>query len=266
MLCARNISFSVSSRALLDDVSVSLRPGRLLAVVGPNGAGKSTLVSLLSGERRPSRGTIELDGRALSSYSARELAHRRAVVPQANHLDFPLTVAEVVLLGRSVPGLLEPTAADQQQCQDILARVGLAGFASRHCTTLSGGERQRMHLARAFLQLAKAANSGTDRLLLLDEPTASLDLAHQLQVLQEVRKEAGDGCAVLVVLHDLNLAARYADEIMVMGNGRVAGHGTPREIFDDGLLSGVFGCVIEANRSPGGGEPFVLPQMCRSRE
>ncbi len=249
-------------------VDLTLHGGEFVVVAGPSGSGKSSLLHLMAGLDDPDEGTVRFAGtdlRALGDAARAELRRRSiGFVFQAFNLVPVLSAYENVEYGLWLNGV--SGAARRKRALEMLDAVGLSHRGSHRPDHLSGGERQRMHLARAFLQLAKAAEARADRLLLLDEPTASLDLAHQLQVLQEVRKESGDGCAVLVVLHDLNLAARYADEIMVMGNGRVAGHGTPREIFDDGLLSGVFGCVIEANRSPGGGEPFVLPQMCRARE
>ena len=261
MLHARSLGYAIGEQALVQEASLDVRPGSLTVVVGPNGAGKTTLVRLLSGELRPASGVLTLDGRSMRAISAPELARRRAVVPQAAQLTFAFTIEEVVMLGRTVPGLDDGERA-RDVCRAALERVGLSGFAGRLYTELSGGERQRVHLARAFAQLGNWRRNDGTTLLFLDEPTSNLDLAHQLSILQEVRKEAADGLAAVAVLHDLNLASCFADRVILMSAGRVVRAGTPREIFTDDLLSTVFGCVVRANVQPAAHVPFVLPQAC----
>ncbi|KAB2943917.1 MAG: heme ABC transporter ATP-binding protein [Hyphomicrobium sp.] len=260
MLQARAATFCVNGKALVSNIDLSVPPGKLIALVGPNGAGKSTLLRLLSGELAATSGTIELDGRALSSYSAAQLARRRAVVPQSTALSFPFTVREVVLLGATVPGFVTPPAHIERAASECIRTVGLAAFEHRLFTHLSGGERQRVHIARALLQLAIAERPSTEpAILLLDEPTASLDLAHQGVVLDEARRQARDGRAVLAILHDLNLAAVYADQLVLLSKGRLAAQGSAREVFRDDLLSRVYGCEVRTNVTPPQGGPFVLP-------
>lgn len=260
MLVAQAATFKVNGRALVDSVDLALKPGALLVLVGPNGAGKSTLLRLLSGELSPTSGAIHLDDRKLGDYSAPELSRRRAVVSQGTPLSFPFSVREVVLLGASVPGFAAPPARVQQIAGECIASVGLQGLGDRLFTKLSGGERQRVHIARALLQLRVADFPQQQRtVLLLDEPTANLDLAHQSSVLNEARREARAGRAVLAILHDLNLAAAYADEIVLLSRGRVAAQGSAGEVMRDGLLSEVYGCPVRTNVTPRGGVPFVLP-------
>ena len=261
MLQTRSLSYAIGERSLVDDASLDVKPGSLTVVVGPNGAGKTTLVRMLSGELRPTSGDLTLDGRPLRAFSARGLAVRRAVVPQAAQLTFAFTVEEVVLLGRTVPGLDDSERA-RALCRVALERVGLLDFARRSYTALSGGERQRVHLARAFAQLGNWRRNDGTTLLFLDEPTSNLDLAHQLSILREVQKDAAEGLAVVAVLHDLNLASCFADRIVLMSAGRIVRVGPPPEIFRDELLSTVFGCVVRANVSPAPDVPFVLPQAC----
>lgn len=254
-----------NGKALITKVDLDLRPGRLIAVIGPNGAGKSTLLRLLSGELRATEGEIKLDGRALGSYHAAELARRRAVVPQATALAFPFTAREVVLLGATVPGFVAPSERLEREAAECLRTVGLLGLADRLYTYLSGGERQRVHIARALLQLAVArAPDAPPSILLLDEPTASLDLAHQDVVLSEARRQTREGRAVLAVLHDLNLAAAFADELVLMSGGRVQAVGTPTEVLRDELLSRAYGCDVRTNATPKPGVPFVLPHARRN--
>ncbi len=262
MLELRRASYEANGRVMLAEVDMRLEPGKLNILVGPNGAGKSTLLRLLSGELSPTAGQALIDGRRLGSMGAGELARRRAVVSQSTPLSFPFTVREVVLLGASVPGFGTPRPAIEAAASEALTVMGLAGFGQRFYTQLSGGERQRVHIARALLQLA-ATDGGNSQpaTLLLDEPTASLDLAHQAIVLGEARRQANTGRAVLIVLHDLNLAAAYADEIVLMSGGRIAARGTAGDVMQDTILSDVFGCAVRTNVIPRAGTPFVLPHI-----
>lgn len=264
MLEAQGITVERRGRKLLDDVYASVQPGRVTAIVGPNGAGKSTLLKVLAGELKPTSGQTLLDGRSLATFSAAELAGRRAIVPQSTALSFPFTVLEVVKLGASVPGFDQNPDHNRRLADDALADVALQAFRDRLYAELSGGERQRVHIARALCQLSSATRHRQHTaVLLLDEPTSSLDLAHQSLVLAEVREQARDGRAVAVVLHDLNLAAAWADEVLLMSRGRIAARGAPAAIFKDDLLSAVFGCVIEANKTPPAGVPYMLPHLLR---
>ena len=260
MFAARSATYRINGNTLVEDIDLALVPGKLIAIVGPNGAGKSTLLRLLSGEIAPTSGSVELDGRSLRSFTPVELARRRAVVAQSTALSFPFTVREVVLLGASVPGFVAPSYAVERTAKSCIVRVGLEKLENRLFTQLSGGERQRVQIARALLQLAIAnLPAGTTSALLLDEPTSSLDLAHQGVVLDEARRQARDGRAVLSILHDLNLAAAFADELVLVSAGRIVARGSAREVLQDELLSEVYRCRIRANATPPPGIPFVLP-------
>jgi iron complex transport system ATP-binding protein len=264
MLDAQGIVVERRGRKLLDDVFAAVQPGRVTAIVGPNGAGKSTLLKVLGGELKPTSGKVMLDGRSLATFTAAELAARRAIVPQSTTLSFPFTVLEVVKLGASVPGFDQHPAHSRRLADDALSDVALEDFRDRLYAELSGGERQRVHIARALCQLSSAPRQRQQTaVLLLDEPTSSLDLSHQSLVLAEVREQARDGLAVAVVLHDLNLAAAWADEVVLMSKGRIAARGVPAAIFKDDLLSDVFGCAIEANKTPPAGVPYMLPHLLR---
>jgi iron complex transport system ATP-binding protein len=260
MLQARDVTYAINGSTLVAGVDVEVRPGRVVVLIGPNGAGKSTLLRLLGGELKPTRGEVLLDARALKSFSAAELARRRAVVPQASVLTFPFTVLEVVMLGVSVPGFDTAPPMARAAGLEALDAVGLRALASRLYVHLSGGERQRVHIARSLSQLATAAvHPGETRCLLLDEPTSSLDLAHQSLVLAAIRRQAGLGIAVVAVFHDLNLAAAAADELVLLEGGRVMAAGQAGEVLKDDLLSAAYGCQVLTNRTPGNGQPFVLP-------
>jgi iron complex transport system ATP-binding protein len=263
VLEARDIIVERSGKRLLDGLSVRLTAGRVWAVSGPNGAGKTTLLRVLAGELRASRGTVTLDGVDLASLPPGQLARRRAVVPQASLLAFPFTALEVVLLGITVPGFAPPAKEARERAADALASVGLRGFEDRFYQHLSGGERQRVHVARALCQLSQRRDPEGAPVLLLDEPTSSLDLAHQMDVLAEVRRCARRGWLVLVILHDLNLAATFADELILLDRGRVAAAGAPAEVIQDNVLSPVYRCALRSSRIPRRGVPFLLPQTIR---
>jgi len=253
---ASGITVRVGSRTLVDRVDLAVAPGQVVALIGPNGAGKSTLLRVMAGERRPTAGQVRLHGEDVAAAKPRALAEMRAVLAQSVSLSFPFTVNEVVGLGvpqRVAPGRsVELTAA-------ALAEVGLAGMGARTATSLSGGEQQRMHLARVLVQLRAAPADGKARYLLLDEPTASLDLAHQLLVLRIARAHAASGGGVLAVLHDLNLAAMVADEIVALDGGRIAARGRPDQVITDRLLKEVYRVDLKVGAAPMG-SVFALPQ------
>jgi len=255
VVAAHTVVVRAGAKALLAGVSLTVAPGETVVLVGPNGAGKSTLLRVLAGELSPRSGFVELRGRPLVGYSPRELALHRAVLSQSTHVAFPFTVADVVRMGagdrsgRRIDDLTETALAD----------VDLTAFRERVITTLSGGEQQRAHFARVLVQLACGEDAHGPGLLLLDEPTASLDLKHQLDMLEAVRRCARRGVAVVAILHDLNLATLAADRIVVLDQGRVAAAGTPAETVTDELLLRVFKCATAVGRLPPPGVPFVLP-------
>jgi iron complex transport system ATP-binding protein len=260
MLEARGIVLERRGRRLLDGIDLAIGSGRVTAIIGPNGAGKSMLLRVLAGELSPTGGSVRLDGSELGTFSATALSHRRAVVPQSTNLSFPFTVVEVVRLGASVPGFDGIRTRAHEIADQALSTVGLDGFSTRLYNELSGGEKQRVHIARALCQLDAAHRAeGETAVLMLDEPTSSLDLAHQVRILNEARRQAAMGRAVLIVIHDLNLAAAWADDIVLLGAGRILARGRPTDIFDNEILSDAYGCAIEVNRTPEAGVPYMLP-------
>ncbi|MFD0267365.1 heme ABC transporter ATP-binding protein [Streptomyces sp. NPDC127106] len=251
----------LGGRAVLAGIDLAARAGEVLALVGPNGAGKSTLLAALAADLPAASGTVRIDGRPAGAWAAPELALRRAVLPQAAELSFPFTVAEVVAMGRApwagtgVAGAAGAADADADADGEAVARAMAAtevsGFADRPFTALSGGERARVALARVLAQQAP--------LLLLDEPTAALDLRHQELVLRICRERAAAGDAVVAVLHDLGLAAAYADRIAVLEGGRIAADGPPAKVLRADLLSQVYRQPVEVLPHPQSGIPMVLP-------
>ncbi|MFE9764842.1 heme ABC transporter ATP-binding protein [Streptomyces sp. NPDC005808] len=247
---AEGLHVRLGAREVLCGVDVTARAGEVLALVGPNGAGKSTLLGALAADLRPSAGVVRIHGRPAAQWSAPELALRRAVLPQSAALSFPFTVDEVVRMGRA------PWAgqcdADEVAVAEAMAVTEVAPFAGRPFSALSGGERARVALARVLAQRAP--------LLLLDEPTAALDLRHQELVLRVCRERAHAGDAVVVVLHDLGLAAAYAHRVVILSAGRAVADGPPAGIFTDALLSDVYKQPVEVFPHPRTGEVLVSPR------
>ncbi|GAA0519095.1 hemin import ATP-binding protein HmuV [Paractinoplanes deccanensis] len=248
---ASGVEVTLGGRKVVDGVDLHADPGEVVALVGPNGAGKSTLLAALAGDL-PTPGRIEIAGRELRSYKKADLARERAVLPQRSALSFPFTAGEVVRMGRA-PWAGRPEAAeDDEAVAEAMRRTEVTGFAARPFQALSGGEQARVALARVLAQRTP--------LLLLDEPTAALDLRHQELVLMVARERAGAGAAVVVVLHDLGLAAAYADRVSVLAAGRVRAEGRPAEVFTEELLTEVYQHDVEVLPHPRTGTPLVVPR------
>jgi iron complex transport system ATP-binding protein len=240
MLEARDITYRVGGRALISGVSVRFEPGRLHLVVGPNGAGKSTLVKVLARLLRPHEGRVEYEGFDVSRAGELELAKRRAVLSQAVEVAFPLTVREVVMLGRHPHFGGRPGPSDEQVVDELMSFFEVTEFAERDYQTLSGGERQRANFARVLAQLWRAGTSC--RYLFLDEPLTFLDIRHQIEFMKKVRDFAAASDVVTVgVVHDLNLAARFADQVVLIDKGSVVADGAPREVLTAERIRDVFG-------------------------
>ncbi|MFJ4332438.1 heme ABC transporter ATP-binding protein [Streptomyces sp. NPDC088935] len=251
LAAAEGLRVRLGGRPVLDGVDVEVRAGEVLALVGPNGAGKSTLLGALAADVPAAEGVVRVHGRPVTDWSAHELALRRAVLPQSASLSFPFAVAEVVRMGRAPWAGGDREDEDDTAVVEAMARTEVTGFAERPFSSLSGGERARVALARVLAQRAP--------LLLLDEPTAALDLRHQELVLRLCRQRARAGEAVVVVLHDLALAAAYADRVALLRSGRIAAGGPPSEVFAEGLLSEVYDQPVEVFPHPRTGALLVVP-------
>lgn len=245
---------------VLTGISLRCDAGDILGLLGPNGAGKSTLLRLIAGDTKLLQGNAELGGQPLSSWGATARAQRVAYLPQASSLTFPFTVAEVVGLGRL------PHAAGRQ-CDAALVEWALAATDTQHIADrlyplLSGGEKQRVQLARVLCQLETDASGGAlnGKLLLLDEPTAALDLRHQQQLVALLRQLAQRGCTVLVALHDINLLSSLCHRVMVINRGHGIALGTPTAVFSADFLHALYGTALHISRHPTGDYPLVFPE------
>lgn len=245
-------SVELGGRAVLHTVDLPILAGEVLALVGPNGAGKSTLLAALAGDVPLHSGEIRLAGRPLKQWRAQELALRRAVLLQQVQLSFPFNVLDVVRMGRAPWSNTAAAENDDELVAAAMRATDVTNFAQRKFSHLSGGEKARVALARVLAQ--------DTAVLMLDEPTAALDLRHQELVLQVARAHAATGRAVVVVLHDLNLAAGYADKVAVLEQGRLAALGTPAEVLTEELLSRVYQYGIDVMPHPVSGRTVVLPR------
>ncbi len=256
LLEADSLSVFAGRKTLIDRVSLSFTPGQTVAVIGPNGAGKSTLLRALSGEIRPQSGQVRLNGKTITSYLPHVLATHRVVLSQQINITFPFTVAEVVGMGANG----EATAKTEASIDLVLAELDLLELADQPINTLSGGEQQRVHFARVLVQHAHGQARDGCGIMLLDEPTANLDLRHQLGLLDIAKRRALRGALVIAIFHDLNLAALFATHVIVMNRGCIDSHGPPEETIIDKMLERVFEIETAVSQLPESGAPFVLPQ------
>ncbi len=248
--CNLDVRYGGAAGPAICGITCATTEGRLLAVAGPNGSGKTTLLRALTGAVVPSAGAATVAGRAAHHWPPRELARVIAVVGQREEIAFPLSVAETVMLGRyaRLGALGSPGSADHAAVNDAVERCDLTALTHRVVDTLSGGEWQRVRLARALAQEPRA--------LLLDEPNAALDVRHEMELFELVRSLVDGGIAGLVVTHHLNLAARYADEVLLLDRGSVVACGTPADVFREEVLSRVFEWPLAVTQWRG-----VAPQM-----
>jgi iron complex transport system ATP-binding protein len=247
------VDFSYFDGLVLEDINLSVKAGEMVGLLGPNGSGKTTLIKLASGILKPRRGEVRLDGNRVTDLSRRFIASKVAVVPQQFHIPFAFTASEVVMLGRTpfFRTLADESEADKQVVDNSLKLVGINELAERRFDELSGGERQKVILAMALAQQPK--------LLLLDEPTVHLDIAHQMEILELVRElNMGRGLTVVAAMHDLNQASLYFDRLILLKGGRVWADGTPQEVLTEAGISEVFAASVKVEVHPLTGAPHIV--------
>jgi iron complex transport system ATP-binding protein len=251
------VRYGKAARPALDGVTMTVPDGALYVVLGPNGSGKSTLMKAILGVIRPAGGAVRVGGKETQAWTRKELARAVGAVPQAEHLAFPLSVREFVAMGRYPHlGPLRPEGdRDRAAIQGALDRCDVRELVGRDVMTLSGGELQRVRIARALAQEPSA--------LVLDEPTASLDIRHEMSIFQLLRNSADGGMTVLLITHHVNLAARFADRILLLHGGRVAAEGGVQEVFREETLARVYGWPVAVREDPVSGAPQVTPLLGR---
>lgn len=266
MLEAKNISVRIGKAELLTDVTLTVRPGELTALVGPNGAGKSTLLKVISGSITPVEGRVSVDGKALANHDDHSMAKKRAVLSQSATLDFPFSVRQVAMLGRNPHIIGKETLLDERIIKEALFSVEAEHLYDRKFVTLSGGEQQRVQLARVLSQIWDKPDNGS-RYLFLDEPTNGLDIAHQHMSLQVARGFADNDTGVVAVLHDLNLASQYADKVMILNEGECFAYGSPKEVFTAGNIEEAFGVTVAIIDDPTeSGRDLIVPTGISGRK
>lgn len=252
LLQASNLHLSYGEQQILRGVDLAVHAGEVVVLVGPNGAGKSSLLALMSGDISPDHGQIHLNQKNIAISSAKELARQRATLLQEVRVAFPFSVAEVVRMGRAPWRDTDESEHDDQVVATALAIADVSHLVERRYPSLSGGEKARASFARVLAQ--------EPSVLMLDEPTAALDIGHQERVLQQARRCAGAGDAVLVVLHDLTLAAAYADTVVLLNDGQVVDQGPPAQVFQASVLTEVYNYPIEVFAHPNSADILVVPR------
>lgn len=251
MLKVQGVSYRVGRHYLVRDVSLTVEVGTFVAIVGANGAGKTTLLKLMAGDLFPESGMILLNDKPLKSYTMRELALQRAVMPQQISIAFDFSVYDVVMMGRYPHSRTSQAKDDRAIVETMLVRTQTENLRDQAFATLSGGEQARVTLARVLAQQTP--------LLLLDEPTSALDLRHQQLALTIAREWVNDGHTVIAILHDLNLAALYADRIVMMAEGQLRYQGTPREVLIPSLIEEIFKIPVQVHEHPQQTVPLIIP-------
>jgi len=257
MLRTENISFSVGKKQILKNVSASFLPGEFNMILGPNGSGKSSFLKIFSGEINKFQGTVLYDDKKIKELRKEELAKKRAVMSQQADLSFPLLVEEVVMMGRYPHFTFNPNKKDIAICNEVIERMNLVEFKERNYLTLSGGEKQRVQYARVLAQVWEKPTDGY-RYLFLDEPLNSLDISYQHEFLQVAVELIKDHTVLIAVMHDINLAAHYADNLFFFKEGELVVHGKPKDILSAGMIEKVFNIKTTVIENPVTGKPLII--------
>ena len=246
---AQEICVQIGGKVVLDRVSVEVEQGKVIGLIGPNGAGKSTLLNVLSGELRPESGSVVFDGLPIHDLPPKTLAKSRAVMSQASSIVFDFTVEEIIRMGWVQDDMYLHGVAEQA-LQSVASVCDIDALLNRRYRTLSGGEQRRVQFARTLLQIWRIEKTNDTRYLLLDEPTANLDIAHELAVLRQANEVAESRVGVLVVLHDLNLAARFTNELVLLSAGKVIAHGSTDNVLNAKQLEEAYGTPLLVEEHP----------------
>lgn len=259
MITVNHLSYDINGSRLLRDVTVNFQMAQLNVILGPNGAGKSTLIKAVSGEIERIHGDVSIAEINLGDWNPQKLACRRAVVAQFNQIAFPFTVAEIVMMGLLPSSVYSKNLASENEVHAIMEDLEITHLSNRIYSTLSGGEQQRVSIARALVQVLSANNNNESCYLLLDEPTANLDLKHQHELLRLLKRKIQNSYCVVMILHDINLALQYADNVVLMKEGEVVETGSINDVISENTLNTIFSVQgILKNVEDGGKRFFIL--------
>lgn len=260
MMEIRSLSVSKGKKQILKNINLDIRPSEILAIVGTNGSGKSTLLNCIAGFETAKTGTVFLNEKQLSDYSQITLAQMRAFLSQQTYIYYPIKVLDVVMMGRFPYQSTEREQESKKIAEQILSDLGIIHFSNRIVNSLSGGEQQKVHLARVLTQMV-APQTPHHRFLLLDEPLKGLDLAQQHYILKHIKKAAKNGLGVVMVLHDLNLVAQYADRVIMIHNSEVLVEGTPEKVLSPKYIYTTYGVEVQVNPHPVSQRPMITVSM-----
>ena len=249
-LSLKSVSLKLDNRQILKDVSLEINEGEIVSVIGPNGAGKSTLLNVLSGDISPDSGNTTYDNKQLNKISIQERAFTRSVMSQMQTLVFNFNVKDVVEMGWLQRGNSDFSSNFSMAFEAVTKECNVHNLVHRNFNTLSGGEQRRVHFARTLLQLWRPSRSNDPRYLLLDEPTANLDLSSEMLLMNILKARASSNVGILVILHDLNLASHFADKIAIMKDGEIKAFGKPEEIMTDDFLTSIYEVPIKVKYEP----------------
>lgn len=257
MLRTESIHYSIGRKLILNDINADFLPGEFNMILGPNGSGKSTFLKIFSGELQGHDGKVYYSDTPITAIKKEMLAKERGVMSQQPELSFPLTVEEVVMMGRYPHFIFNPGKKDTSICEEVMQKMNILEFRERNYLTLSGGEKQRVQFARVLAQIWEKPESGY-RYLFLDEPLTSLDINYQQEFLQIAREFAKEDTVLIAVIHDINLAIQYADKLFFLKDGELISHGRPKEILTEALIKKVFDVQTTIINNPITNQPLII--------
>ena len=242
-----SVSLRINDMDILKDISLKVKPGELMAILGPNGSGKSSLIRIISGDILPTKGHVLIDDKPLVEIDLKEQALKRSVMSQSQQILYDYTVREIIEMGWIYEGIRESEINVKNKISEVAEECYVPHLLDRNFNILSGGEQRRVHFARTLIQINHDYEKVGHRYILLDEPTANLDLSFELKLVKLLKNKAKQGFGILLIIHDLNLASKFSDKIAILYNGALSSYGIPKDVFKSKLLSNIFGIPMDVN-------------------
>ena len=247
---AKSIFWEVDNKRIIEDISLEISLGEVVSIIGPNGAGKSSFLNVLSGDIKPTSGSVSFDETNLKDISIQERSFMRSVMSQSQQIVYDFSVKEIIEMGWLDRGIASYSGNFKEAVMKVASECSVHDLLEQKFNTLSGGEQRRVHFARTLIQLWRPSNSHDPRYMFLDEPTANLDILHEQNLMKLVRSKAMEGIGILLILHDLNLAAKYSDKLVIFKNGSLIKSGSPEEVLQSKVLTEVYGLDMEVAKDP----------------
>lgn len=247
---AKSIFWEVDNKRIIKDISLEINLGEVVSIIGPNGAGKSSFLNVLSGDIKPTSGSVSFDEINLKDISIQERSFMRSVMSQSQQIVYDFSVKEIIEMGWLDRGIASYSGNFKEAVMKVASECSVHDLLEQKFNTLSGGEQRRVHFARTLIQLWRPSNSRDPRYMFLDEPTANLDILHEQNLMKLVRSKAMEGIGILLILHDLNLAAKYSDKLVIFKNGSLIKSGSPEEVLQSKVLTEVYGLDMEVAKDP----------------